>query len=57
MAHHHTDPLAGFGFIEAPELTWREKADQIVIGVGFAALVIMAVFVIAPAFLALTRMI
>jgi hypothetical protein len=52
MAQNHTDPLAGFGFIEAPELTWREKAQQVAIGLGFIAAVLL---VIAPAFLALTH--
>lgn len=32
---HHTD-LSGFGFVEASELTWREKGQQIAIGLGFA---------------------
>ena len=47
------DPLAGFGYVEQPPLTWREAGQQVAIGLAFCA----AVFVfLGPALLALTRM-
>ena len=57
MAQHHTDPLAGFGFIEAPELTWREVRQDMALGLATVALLATIVWWVAPAFLALTRMI
>ena len=55
MAQHHTDPLAGFGFIEAPELTWREVRQDMALGLGTVALIWTMVAFFAPAFLALTH--
>lgn len=49
---HHTD-LSGFGFVEAPELTWRDVAPWIA---GFSGLIYAVFNAFGPAFLALTRM-